>query len=95
LAHHLHGAGVSLSPAGPLEKLKAYYYLLQIAHLILQLLEKGSLLRKVAGKSAVGLFGSLKNIARRLLEAFRYILFPENAFDSVAASAIQIRFNTS
>lgn len=78
-----------------LEKLKAYYYLLQIAHLILQLLEKGSLLRKVAGKSAVGLFGSLKNIARRLLEAFRYTLLPEDAFDPVAASAIQIRFNTS
>jgi hypothetical protein len=78
-----------------LEKLKAYYCLLQIAHMILQLLEKGSLLRKMARRSAMGLFGSLKNIARRLLEAFRYILLPEEAFDPASASAIQIRFGPS
>ena len=45
---------------------------LQIAHLLLQLLEKGSLLRHLAreqGKrTAVELFGSLKNMAQRLLE---------------------------
>jgi hypothetical protein len=71
------------------EKLKAYYFLLQIAHIILQLLEKGSLLRKLAGaKSIVQFFGSLKNIARRLLESFRYRLFSDDAYDPVA---IQIR----
>lgn len=78
-----------------LEKQKAYYLLLQIAHIILQLLEKGSLLRRLvrqAGKSAVDLFGSLKNIARRLLEAFRYARLPDETFDPVAAAALQIRF---
>lgn len=80
-----------------LEKQKAYYLLLQIAHLILQLLEKGSLLRRLArkaGQSAVDLFGSLKNIARRLLEAFRYARLPDDAYDPVAASSIQIRLDT-
>lgn len=79
-----------------LEKLKAYYYLLQIAHMILQLLEKGSLLKHVArkaGKRPLDLFGSLKNIARRLLEAFRYCLLPDEAFDPKAAAAIQIRLS--
>ncbi len=79
------------------EILKAYYYLLQIAHLILQILEKGSLLRHLAakaGKTATLLFGSLKNIARRLLEVFRFRLLPESAFDHVTAAAIQIRLRT-
>jgi hypothetical protein len=61
-----------------------YYYLLQIAHLLLQLLEKGSLLRQLAqaqGKSsAVALFGSLKNMAERLLESLRNLIWPEEAF---------------
>lgn len=77
-----------------LDRQKAYYLLLQIAHLMLQLLEKGSLLKRLArdaGKSAIDLFGSLKNIARRLLEAFRYFRLPDEAFDPVAAAAIQIR----
>lgn len=81
-----------------LEKQKAYYLLLQIAHIILQLLEKGSLLRRLvrqASKSAVDLFGSLKNIARRLLEAFRYTRLPDEAFDPVAAAALQIRFGAT
>lgn len=75
------------------EKLKAYYYLLQIAHIILQLLEKGSLLRKVAGaKSVMQFFGSLRNIARRLLESFRYRLFSDDAYDP---AAIQIRLSAT
>ena len=80
------------------ERLKAYYYLLQIAHIILQILEVGSLLRDVAaefGRTPMQLFGSLKNLARRLLEAFRYIALSDEAFDYVRAGSIQIRFNTS
>jgi hypothetical protein len=80
------------------ERLKAYYYLLQIAHIILQILEVGSLLRDVAaefGRTPMQLFGSLKNLARRLLEAFRYIPLSDEAFDYVRAGSIQIRFNTS
>lgn len=79
-----------------LERLKAYYLLLQIAHLILQLLEKGSLLRRLAGlarQSVIALFGSLKNIARRLLEAFRYLPLPDKAYDLAAAAALQIRLS--
>jgi hypothetical protein len=74
----------------------AYYHLLQIAHIMLQLLEKGSLLLRLAqeqGKrSAVALFGSLKNMADRLLESLRNLRWPEEAF---AAVRIQVRFDTS
>ena len=77
----------------------AYYYLLQIAHLLLQLLEKGSLLRHLAreqGKrTAVELFGSLKNMAQRLLESLRFRHWPDAAFDPTAAGSIQIRLDTS
>jgi hypothetical protein len=74
----------------------AYYYLLQIAHVLLQLLEKGSLLRRLAqeqGKgSTLALFGSLKNMAERLLESLRNWLWPEEAF---TRARLQIRFDSS
>jgi hypothetical protein len=77
----------------------AYYFLLQIAHLLLQLVEKGSLLVHLAteqGKrSAVELFGSLKNMAQRLLESLRYRHWPEAVFDPRGAGAIQIRLDSS
>lgn len=78
-----------------LDNQKAYYYLLQIAHLILQLVEKGNLLRRLAedvGKSPLALFGSLRQFARRLLEAFRFCSIPAAAFDTAGAQNIQIRF---
>jgi hypothetical protein len=77
------------------EKIKAYYYLLQIAHIILQLLEMGSLLQRLArthGKTVVELFGSLKRIARRLLECFRYYRIPDEAYAD--GTAIRIRLDT-
>jgi hypothetical protein len=80
------------------EQFKAFYYLLQIAHLMLQLLEKGSLLRQLAaevGKTPLGLFGSLKNMAKRLLESVRTRLWPEEAFSAAAAKKIQIRLDSS
>jgi hypothetical protein len=64
--------------------LKSFYYLLQIAHLFLQMFERGSLLRRLAQDrqaTVVGLFGSLKNIAKRLLECLRYFELPSDAFD--------------
>jgi hypothetical protein len=77
----------------------AYYFLLQIAHLLLQLVEKGSLLRHLAqeqGKrTAVELFGSLKNMAQRLLESLRYRYWPDAVFDRTGAGAIQIRLDSS
>jgi hypothetical protein len=77
----------------------AYYFLLQIAHMLLQLVEKGSLLRQLAqqqGKAtAVALFGSLKNMAQRLLESLRYRRWQDEAFDATAAARIQIRLDSS
>ena len=73
---HVYGAREDL--------LECFYILLQIAHLILQLVEKGSLLRQAArqyGRSVVGLYGSLRNIARRLLDCVRYYPLPAEAFD--------------
>lgn len=80
------------------EVFKSYYYLLQIAHMILQVLENGSLLRDLAaacGQTPLQLFGSLKNIARRLLESIRYRPLRDHAFDPHHAAGIQIRFDTS
>jgi hypothetical protein len=77
----------------------AYYFLLQIAHLLLQLVEKGSLLRQLAqeqGKrTAVALYGSLKTMAHRLLDSLRYWHWPDEVFDPTAAGSIQIRLDSS
>jgi hypothetical protein len=77
----------------------AYYYLLQIAHTILQLVEKGSLLRQLAQqqkkRTTVELFGSLKNMAQRLLESVRYLFWPEEVFDAESARRMQIRLDSS
>ena len=65
------------------EKWKAYYLLLQIAFILVQLLERGSLLRRLAedlGRPVWKLFGSLKNVARRLLESVRYLCWDEEWF---------------
>ena len=92
-------SGLNLEHAFSHKHWAAYYYLLQIAHVLLQLVEKGSLLRQLAqeqGKrSIVTLFGSLQNVARRLLESVRYLCWPEEAFDVTAAKKIQIRLNNS
>ena len=75
-----------------LENLKAYYYLLQIAHMIQQLVEAGSLLRNLAaefGRTPMQLFGSLKNLARRMLDAFRYMVLNDQAFDPCTPPAFK------
>ena len=41
------------------------------------------------------LFGSLKNMAQRLLESLRYCRWEEAAFDAAVAATIQIRLNSS
>jgi hypothetical protein len=76
------------------EKLKAYYYLLQIACILLQLLEQGSLLRRLAqeyGRTPWQLFGSLKNVAWLLLESIRCYPWPSDCF-TPAAARLRIRF---
>ena len=93
-------SGLNLEHAysfGP-DNLKAFYYLLQIAHIFLQLLEVGSLLKHLAQRyqaTPIHLFGSLKNIARRLLDCFRYFHIPDDAFDSLQAAQCHIRLDTS
>lgn len=80
------------------EKWKAYYYLLQIAFILIQLLERGSLLRRLVdehGRTLLQWFGSLKNIARRLLDGLRYTLWPEECFDAAAATRLHIGLDTS
>jgi hypothetical protein len=65
------------------DKLKAYYLLLQIAHLLLLLLEKGSLLRRLVAdweQTVLGWFGSWKNLAKRLLESLRTTAWPEASY---------------
>jgi hypothetical protein len=83
--------------SGP-EKWKVYYYLLQIAFIIIQLLERGSLLRQLAAeldRTPLQLFGSLANIAHRLCEALKYFKWPDDCFDETAAQARRIRLDSS
>ncbi len=75
---------------GP-RQIKNFYLLLQIAHLLTQLMERGSLLTQDAKR----LFGSLSNLARRLAESIRNVLIPPEALDPALAAAIQIRLNSS
>lgn len=70
---------------------KVFYYLLQIAYSIFQLMEKGSLFRKAFPKGV----GSLKNIAFRLLEAWRNLRLSTADFSSLYSGRYQIRFDTS
>jgi hypothetical protein len=85
---HVYGAEADL--------LRSFYFLLQIAHLILQLVEHGSLLRRAAapyGRTVRGLYGSVRNLAARLLDCLRYRLIPAEAF--VPNPRIQIRLDSS
>jgi hypothetical protein len=70
---------------------KVFYFLLQIAYLIFQLLEKGSLFRKAFPNGV----GSLKNIAFRLLEAWRNLRLSPAGFYSLYSGRYQIRFDSS
>ena len=72
-------------------QIKNFYVLLQIAHLILQLLERGNLF----GADGRKLFGSLRNLARRLAESLRHYRIPPEALDAHAAAQIQIRLDSS
>lgn len=80
------------------EKWKSYYLLLQIAFLLTQLMERGSLLRRWAeelGRPFWKLFGSLKNVARRLLDSVRFTAWEADWFDADQASRWRVEFDTS
>jgi hypothetical protein len=70
---------------------KIFYFLLQIAHTLLQLVEHGSLFRKVFPAGV----GSSKNIASRLLEAWRNVRLSLAEWEHCLTAQFQIRLDTS
>lgn len=70
---------------------KVYYLLLQIAHILAQLMEKGSLVQRFFPKG----FGSDKNLALVLLEAWRHAAMIIPAVCARLLTRFQIRFDTS
>lgn len=72
-------------------QIKNYYLLMQIAHLILQLIEHGNLLAAPAKR----LFASLRNMARRLIETLGYYLIDAEAVSVESAARLRIHLNTS
>ena len=80
------------------EKWKAYYLLLQIAFILVQLLERGSLLRRLAedmGRPVWKLFGSLQNVARRLLDSLRFVAWEDDWLDPQHAGRLRIGLDSS
>ena len=70
---------------------KVFYFLLQIAHLLFQLIERGARLKQVVRDGC----GSAKNIALRLLEAWRNCLLRTGVAELFKHNRFQIRFDTS
>jgi hypothetical protein len=70
---------------------KVFYLLLQLAHLIFQLIQKGSFLRQVFPDG----LRTAKNLAFRLLEAWRNLSLAASDFLRLAEGAFQIRLDTS
>jgi hypothetical protein len=70
---------------------KIYYLLMQIAHLLMQLMQDGSLLAACFPRG----FGSARNLAHRLLEALRNATLSGEQYDALCAEAIQIRFSSA
>lgn len=69
---------------------KVFYFLLQIAFIVHQLIERGSLFRNTFPKG----FGSAKNLAAEMLEAVRRAGITEETFARILEKRIQIRFET-
>jgi hypothetical protein len=70
---------------------KVFYFLLQIAHMLAQLMDKGSLLKNAFPAG----FGSAKNLSFRLLEAWRNARITTSDFDTMLPEQFQIRFDSS
>jgi hypothetical protein len=70
---------------------KVFYFLLQIAHLLAQLIEQGSLFRRAFPKGV----GSAKNIAFRLLEAWRNLCLSVDQVQQMLSLHPRIQFDTS
>ena len=70
---------------------KVFYLLLQVAHLVFQLIEKGSIFHKAFPKG----LGSHKNLAKRILEAWRNLKICHSDFSKVGEGRFQVRFDSS
>ena len=70
--------------------MKNFYLLLQIAHIISQLIEKGSLLKDKIAK----VFGSIANVFRQLLEDLRTKFFCQKDLERCISSPFQIRLSS-
>jgi hypothetical protein len=70
---------------------KIFYFLLQIAHLLAQLLYKANLLKRDFPHG----FGSAKNMAFRLLEAWRNVRMTQADIIAALQKRFQIRFDSS
>jgi hypothetical protein len=70
---------------------KVFYFLLQIAHLLSQLMARGSLFRQAFPQGV----GSAKNLALRVLEAWRTLRLTVTECLALIRGHIQIRFDTS
>lgn len=70
--------------------MKSFYFLLQIAHLLHQLMEKGSLLKEF--KAA---FGSTKSLIKQLWEQFRNVIISVDVTGMSPGCSFQIRLDTS
>lgn len=80
------------------DKLKVYYLWLQIAHVLLRLVEKGSRLRQLTaawGQTVLGWFGSWQNVGQRLLESPRNWAWPEESFARPVGKARRIILDSS
>jgi hypothetical protein len=67
---------------------KVFYLLLQLAHTLAQLIERGSLLHQAFPAGV----GSAKNLAWRLLEAWRNARLSTQLIDHMMSARVQIRF---
>ena len=67
---------------------KVFYFLLQVAHTLAQLIERGSLFRRAFPTGV----GSAKNIAFRLLEAWRNLRVAADLLQQTLDVRVQIRF---
>lgn len=69
---------------------KIFYYLLQVAHTLAQLMEKGSLFRKAFPAGV----GSARNTAFRLLEAWRNLRLHPEQLQQILSARVQIRLDS-
>ena len=67
---------------------KVFYLLLQLAHTLAQLIERGSLFRQAFPAGV----GSAKNLAWRLLEAWRNARLSAQQIAHMLSARVQIRF---